>query len=66
LEDIIMANETKQIGHETAKQHLPEEWQERVHKAAQQFGLKIPNIQEIASQEEAEQALRQAEQEGGE
>lgn len=61
-----MAKQTNNIDMETTQQQLPDEWQEKARKAAEQFKLPMPTDQEVGSAEEIEQQLRQAEQEGGE
>lgn len=45
---------------------LPVEWQERAEQAARRFGLQLPAENDLRSAAEAEQRLREFEQEGGE
>jgi hypothetical protein len=45
---------------------LPAEWQEQAKEAARRFKIPMPGEEDVGSPDEAEQRLRDFEQEGGE
>lgn len=44
---------------------FPTDWQERAEEAARRFGIPMPSDENVGSSEQAEQRLREFEQEGG-
>ena len=54
------------LDHESDGTHqLPVDWQERAQEAAHRFGIPLPGDEDLMSSEQAEQRLREFEQEGG-
>ena len=60
-----MSDKKNGVSTEEQPVRLPDEWQQRAHEAARRFDIPDSNDADVGSAAEAEQRLRQFEQEGG-